>query len=98
MASSISYDGEERKNLVIRAINLHTAGSIRNYPNFHITENNVAYWLRSILYSLFWVQYGTTEWREGYCCDNFFWKKFEFENFAFPWRHETTTKNADKSF
>ena len=38
-----------------------TAGSIGNYPNFHITENNVAYWLRSILYSLFWVQYGTTE-------------------------------------
>jgi hypothetical protein len=60
MASSISYDGEERKNLVIRAVNLHTAGSIRNCPNFHITENNVAYWLH-ILYSLFWVQYGTAE-------------------------------------
>jgi hypothetical protein len=42
-AGSVASEGDERENLFIRAINLHTAGSIGNCPNFHITEKHVAY-------------------------------------------------------
>lgn len=59
-AGSLANAGDERGNPFIHAVNLHTAGLTRMCPNFHITEKDVAHWLRSIL-SIRYSGYGSTE-------------------------------------
>jgi hypothetical protein len=56
MACSAANEGDERENIFICAVKLHTAGSIGNCPNFHITEKHVAY-CGNALYSLFVIRY-----------------------------------------